>query len=280
MILLTGATGTIGSSVVKALTAKGVPFKVGTRSPEKTTGLQTVAFDWDKPETFGPALAGVDKVFLLQPSSPLQHGWTLQLIAAAKRAGVKHLVKLSVIGADSEPGIALGRQHLAAEKDLRQSGIAWTFLRPTYFMQNFVNFYGADPEKDAPVYLPHGDAKVAWVDARDIAEAAAAVLTTPGHEGKVYDLTGPTALTTAEALEVLGGALGRKYSYVNVTPEAANKGMAEYGAPPWLVDGFAELAWVIRQGWAGQTAPGVKDATGKEPRSFQQYAKDFAATVK
>ncbi len=279
MILVTGATGTIGSSTVKALKAKGARFKVGTRSPDKLKGqgIDTVPFDWDKPETFGPALQGVEKIFLLTPISDKQTQYTQALVDAAKKAGVKHIVKLSVIGADAEPGIALGRMHGEGEKAIQKSGIAWTLLRPTYFMENFINYYGVDPKKDATVYLAHGTGKAVWVDGRDIGEVAAAVLTAKGHEGKVYELTGPEPLGDGEVLAFLGEALGHKYTYVPVPEEAARKALKDMGVPQWMIDGYAELDAMIRNGWAATPATGVKDVLGRPPRSFKEYAKDLAA---
>lgn len=282
MILVTGATGSVGAATVKALQSTGAAFKVAVRSPDKAKalGAEGVAFDWDKPETFLPAFQGVKKLFLLTPVTQFQVGHTLDVVAAAKRAGVQHIVKLSVIGADSEPGIALGRQHFAAEKELKASGIAWTFLRPTFFMQNFVNYYGVNPKQDGPVYLAHGTSKASWVDVRDVGEVAAKVLATPGHEGKAYDLTGGEALSSAEALAILGEALGRKYNYVEVPPEAVRKSMEDSKAPLWMVDGFGELDFLIRAGYASAVAPGVKQVLGREPRTFRQYAQDSAASLK
>lgn len=279
MILVTGATGTIGSSTVKALKARGARFKVGTRSPDKLKGqgVEAVLFDWEKPETFGPALQGVEKVFILTPVSDKQTEYTQALVDAAKKAGVKHIVKLSVMGADQEPGIALGRLHRSSEKAIEKSGIAWTMLRPTFFMENFINFYGADPKKDSTVYAAHGDGKAVWVDGRDVGEVAAAVLTSKGHEGKVYDLTGPEALGDAEVVSILGQALGRKYSYVAVPDEAARKAMTDMQMPAWLVEGFMELNMLIKNNWVATPATGVKDVLGRPPRSFKEYAKDYAA---
>ena len=156
---VTGATGTIGSATVQALKDKGAKFKVGARSPDKLKGqgVEAVLFDWDKPETYGPALKGVEKVFLLPPTSDKQVEYTQKLVDEAKKAGVKHIVKLSVIGADAKPGIILGRQHLEGEKVIQASGLAWTMLRPTFFMDNFVNYYGADPKKDSTMYASYGD---------------------------------------------------------------------------------------------------------------------------
>jgi uncharacterized protein YbjT (DUF2867 family) len=282
MILVLGATGTIGSATVQALKAKGARFKVGVRSPEKAKalGVEAVAFDWDNFDSYLPAFKGAEKLFLLTPISDRQLGYVQQAMAAAKRAGVKHAVKLSVIGADVEPGISLGRQHLAAEKELKASGLAWTMLRPGFFMQNMVNYYGANPKQDGQVYLPHGQSKTAWVDGRDVGEVAAETLTGKGHESKVYDMTGPEALSTAEALTLLGEALGRKYTYVDVPEEAAKKAMEEMKMPLWMVDGMLELHALNKHGYATGVADGVKKALGREPRTFRQWAKDFAAEVK
>lgn len=279
MILVTGATGTIGSSTVKALKAKGARFKVGTRSPDKLKGqgIDTVLFDWDKPETFGPALQGVEKIFLLTPISEKQTQYAQSLVDAAKKAGVKHIVKLSVMGADAEPGIALGRMHRASEKAIQNSGIAWTMLRPSFFMENFINYYGVDPKKDSTVYLAHADGKANWVDGRDIGEVAAAVLTGKAHEGKVYDLTGPEALGAGEVVAIFSAALGHKYTYVPVPEEAARKALKDYGAPQWMIDGYAELDMLIRNGWSTAIATGVKDVLGRPARSFKEYVKDYAA---
>ena len=279
MILVTGATGTIGSSTVKALKAKGARFKVGVRSPEKAKGLgvETVLFDWDKPETFGPALQGVEKVFLLTPISENQDKQAASLVDAAKKAGVKHIVKLSVTGVDAEPGIFFGRLHKAAEQAIKDSGIAWTMVRPTFFTENFINYYGVDPKKDSTVYLPHGNAKVVWVDGRDVGEVAAQVLTTPGHEGKAYDLTGPEALSDAEVVDILSKAFGHKYTYVDVPEEAANKAMTDMGMPKWMVGGMMELHYIIKAGWSGTPATGVKDVLGRQPRTVKDFATDFAA---
>ncbi|MDY7225616.1 SDR family oxidoreductase [Hyalangium rubrum] len=279
MILVTGATGTIGSSTVKALKARGARFKVASRSPEKLqgSGVEAVLFDWDKLETYGSALQGVEKLFVLTPTTEKQAEYTQRLVDAAKKSGVKHIVKLSVMGADAEPGIMLGRLHKAGENAIKASGIAWTMLRPTFFMENFINFYGADPKKDSTVYLPHGQGKAAWVDGRDIGEVAAVVMTTPGHEGKTYDLTGPEALGAQEALDALGQAVGHKYTYVDVPEAAAQKAMTDMGASKWSVDGLMELNFIIKQGWSAALGTGVKDVLGRPPRSFSQYAKDFAS---
>lgn len=279
MIFVTGATGTMGSATVKGLKARGARFKVGTRSPDKLKGqgVEAVSFDWERPETYGPALQGVEKVFLLTPISDKQAQYAQMLASAAKVADVKHIVKLSVMGVEAEPGILLGRMHRAGERAIQNSGIAWTMVRPTFLMENFVNYYGVDPKKDSTVYLPHGQGKAVWVDGRDVGEVAAEVLTGKGHEGKAYELTGPEALGAAEALAILGEALGHKYTYVDVPEAAARKAMQDMQMPAWMVEAFLELHMLIRNGWSATSASGVKDVLGRPPRSFKEYAKDLVA---
>jgi uncharacterized protein YbjT (DUF2867 family) len=274
MILLTGATGTIGRATMTALRAANAAFKVAARNPPDlhAQGVPSVAFDWDQPASYLPALQGVDRLFLLTPNSERQVGYILLAVAAAKRSGVRHIVRLSVMGADAEPGIILGRQHGAAEREIRASGIDWTMLRPTFFMDNFVRYYGVDPHKDSQVVLPNGDGKAAWVDPADVGEVAARVLCTDRYGGSVIDLTGPELLSTAEALSVLGSVLGHRYTYVDVPGQAAREAMEKTGMPAWLVDAFLELHALIRQGHAPTLTSGVQQVLGRPPRSMCEWA--------
>lgn len=278
MILVTGATGTIGRQTVTALKALGAPFKVGVRNVEtaRALGAEAVPFDFDNFDSYLPAFQGVEKLFWLTPLSDRALGYTAQALAAARRAGVKQLVRLSVMGCDFEPGIAMGRMHFAIEKEIRASGLAWTMLRPSTFMQNFINYYGCDPAKDCQFYLPHGQGKVNWIDARDVGEVAAKALTTNGHEGKVYNLTGPEALNDAECAALLSQAWGHRYTYVDVPEEMARQAMEGMKAPFWLVDAFGELNFLVKNGYSSALTNGVKELLGKDARSFAQWAQDFA----
>jgi uncharacterized protein YbjT (DUF2867 family) len=279
MILVTGATGTVGRTVVAALQAAGAPFRVGTRSPVKAQalGAPVVELDWDRKETLEPAFAGADRVFLLAPVTDREPEYGAAAVAAARQAGTRHIVKLSVIGADAEPGLFLARLHRASERAIEASGLAWTMLRPTSFAQNFVNHYGVDPHKNGPVYLPHGQGGASWVDARDVGDVAARVLTETGHEGKAYTLTGGEPVATADAIAILGRALGRQYEYVDVPDDAASEAMRTHGAPEWLVGALAELNAAIRHGHFSAVSLAVRDLLGRSPRTFSQYAEDLAA---
>jgi uncharacterized protein YbjT (DUF2867 family) len=277
MILVTGASGTVGRSTVAALQKRGAAFRVGARSIDKAraAGYAAVEFDWEQAATYERALEGVERAFLLPPINDKQVEQARAFVDAARRAGVKHLVKLSVAGARIEPGFRLGRQHGEGEKYIEASGLSWCFLRPNFFMQNFVNYYGVDLSRaESTVYLPHGTARTSWVDARDVGEVAAAALTGSGHEGKAYELTGPEALSDAEVAQLFSKASGRKVAYVDVPEQAAREAMAKMGMPGWLVDAYLELHALIRSGHAAGLGDGVEKALQRKPRSFAQYVDD------
>jgi uncharacterized protein YbjT (DUF2867 family) len=280
-ILVTGPTGTIGSQVVAHLAKKqDVTIRAGVRDAAKgkdklPAGVVPVDFDYDKPETLGAACQGVDKVFLLTPFAPNQVEIGNRLVDAAKAAGVKHIVKLSALGADQEPGIQLGRWHRAIEKHVEASGIAWTFLRPNNFMDNFAGYY--PPDKEGAIYLPWGNGACSFIDARDVGAVAAACLTSSGHEGKAYVLTGPDAFTIARAAATLSEVTGRTIKYVDVPEAAAKKAMLDMGMPAWMVDGMMELHAVDKAGYAATVTDDVKKITGTAARSFRDYARDNVA---
>ena len=174
-ILITGATGTVGSEVVKQLSAKGenIIVKAAARSAtdntfENLNRVQVVQLDYDKPDSLAVALKGVDKLFLLTPFQSNMVDLTSNLVSEAKKTKVKYIAKQSVMGADAEPGITPGRLHRQAEKIIEESGIPFTFLRPNFFMQNFVNYYSNLIRSQGAFYMPAGNAKVSFVDVRDI----------------------------------------------------------------------------------------------------------------
>src|SRR5919197_5687476 len=186
-ILVTGATGTVGSEVVKQLlSAKGrreeedMIVKVAARSANDTTfknvGVQVVQLDYNKSDTLSAALRGIDKLFLLTPFQSNMVDLTSNLVNGAKNTGVKYIVKQSVLGADAEPGITPSRLHRQAENIIEESGIPFTFLRPNFFMQNFITFYSHFIKTQGAFYVPAGDAKASFVDVRDIAAVAVQAL--------------------------------------------------------------------------------------------------------
>ena len=281
--LVTGATGTVGSEVVKQLSAKGASVRACCHTLSKADkirgpGVETVEFDYDKPETVEAAFTGVEKLFLL---TPFVENWveiTAQLVAEAKKAGVKHIVKLSnmELGADAEATLLPLIWHRQAEKIVVELGIPYTFVRPSVFMQNFINIYGPTIQAQNAIYTSAGEAKVGYVDARDIAAVAVEALTDDGHDGKIYTITGPEALSYDQVAEILSEVLGKKISHVNMSEEDELRGMEERGAPDWIIHTYIEGGRILREGRLSAVLPTVEQVTGKKPRSFEQFARDYA----
>jgi (4-alkanoyl-5-oxo-2,5-dihydrofuran-3-yl)methyl phosphate reductase len=283
MILVTGATGVVGSEVLRQLAASGKKVRALVRNRASAAKLgphvELVEGDFEKPETIAAALQGVDAMYLLVPASPSLPKQEAAAIDAAKRAGVKHIVKHSVMGAQYEPGIAMGRWHRAGEKLLEASGLKWTFIRPTGFMSNAFQWVQSI-KGQGKVYQPMGEGKLAVVDPRDIAAVAVKALTEPGHEGKSYDVTGGEALSMAEQVKILGDAIGKPLTYVDVPDTAAKDGMLKMGMPEAVVDGLLEFTAMVRSGYAATMTDSVSKVTGKPPRKFGDWARENAAAFK
>ena len=274
MILVTGASGTVGSEVVKVGVAGGVRFRAGyrTRPQNIPEAVDSVALDYGKPETIPPALAGVDTIFLLSNMVDLER----KVVDEAKRAGIQRIVKVSVFGA-AEEGFTFARWHRAVEKHIEASGVPWTFLRPAGFMQNFFNYMGETIRKESAFYTASGTTGAgAHIDARDIGAVAARVLTGKGHEGKAYDLTGPEALTYDQAAEIVSRAVGRPIKPVSSTPEQLKQGALAMGMPEDYVDALVDLDRAYATGRLTAVTPTVKELTGRDPIRFAQFARDYA----
>jgi len=287
-ILITGATGTVGSEVVKQLSAKGenIIVKAAARSAtdntfENLNRVQVVQLDYDKPDSLAVALKGVDKLFLLTPFQSNMVDLTSNLVSEAKKAKVKYIAKQSVMGADAEPGITPGRLHRQAEKIIEESGIPFTFLRPNFFMQNFVNYYSNLIRSQGAFYMPAGDAKVSFVDVRDIAAVAVKSLINDNQQkGRAYNITGGEALTYGQAAEILSKAVGKKINYVNVTDQDARKGMKDMSMDEWTIKSMIELFEITRAGYVSEISPIVEQVTGNKPITFSQFANDYAGAFK
>jgi uncharacterized protein YbjT (DUF2867 family) len=286
-ILVMGATGTLGGEVVKQLSSStpAVNIKAGVHSAQNVNKVkdgdkvEVVLIDYNKPETLKEALSQVDKLFLLTPDVPNAHELASKLVIEAKKAGIRHIVKLSVMGADLEADVGTFRLHRQAEEIIEQSGIPFTFLRPNEFMQNFINFHSHFIKNNNAFYLPLEDAKVSLVDVRDIAAVAVKSLTedtSDKHNNKTYLITGPEALSYYQAAEILSSATDKKISYVNISEEEARGAMKEMGMSDWLINTISELNDYFRKGNASQVSSAVEEVTGKKPISFSQFAKDYA----
>lgn len=281
MILATGAGGTVGGELVKQLRAAGLKFRAGYYTQAKAdeakrNGIDGRALDFARPETLGPALDGVQSAFLISGNVPNQTELELNVVRAAKRAGVRHLVKSSVWGAESE-AFAFAKIHRPVEKEIAASGLAYTFLRPNGYMQNMHNFYAQTIQAQRAFYLPARDARISHIDVRDIARVAVVALTETGHDGQAYDLSGPEALTYQQMAEKLSAVVSQKVTYVDVSDQDFKKGMVSAGASAQAADAMLELLHYYISGAASRISANVRRLTGTEPLSFDQYARDHAA---
>lgn len=269
-ILITGATGKVGEALTAKLRDKGVRLRLGTRSSGKTA--DAVWCDFDRPETFEGALSGVDRLFLLTSGGTEREG---PLVEAARRAGVRHVVKLSVWEAQEEV-FAFARAHRAVEKKIESSGLPWTFLRPNGYMQNFSTAMAQTIRQAHAFYFP-SDFSHSIVDVRDVAEVATVALTRPGHEGKAYQLSGPEALSNSRIAEKLSAALGKPITFVPVSKAAFREGLLGAGVPEPYADDYLDLIRYYETGAAQKVKPDVEKVTGRSPTSFDQFARDFAS---
>ena len=295
-ILVTGATGTVGSEVVKQILSvkgekgeEGMIVKAAARSANDSTfrnlEVQAVQLDYNKPDSLSTALRHAEKLFLLTPFQSNMVDLTSNLVNEAKKAGVKYIVKQSVLGADAEPAITPSRLHRQAEKIIEESGIPFTFLRPNFFMQNFVTFYSHFIKTQGAFYVPAGDAKASFVDVRDIAAVAVQVLNgnkngESKHIGKAYDITGGEAISYGQAAEILSKEIGKKVNYVNISDIDTRKGMKDMGADEWTISSMIELFGATRADYLSEVSPAVEQITGNKPITFSQFARDYAGAFK
>ncbi len=282
MILVTGGTGLNGGELLRRLSARGVRVRAMVRSIARAGGISSlpqveiVAGDMARPETLAEPLRGVDRAMLISSSDAAMLDVQSSFIDAARKAGVKHVVKLSGIMPELDSPFRFARMHGEIERRLEASGMAFTHLRAGEFMPAYFRQVPAIVAKGA-LFLPMENAKIASIDVGDIAEVAAAVLTGSGHEGKIYPLTGPEALTMAEVAEKLSAATGKTIRYVNVAPEDAKRAQLAAGVPPYLADALAELFAERRKGKESIVSPVIATIVGRPATSFAAFAARNAA---
>ena len=280
MILITSAPGNNANAVIRELTKAGVRVRALLRNPNsageiKGPLVEVAVGDFLNPASLDAALRGVEKAFLIPPTDPRSVEMQVNFIRAAKRAGTRHVVKLSVNGADVNSPVRVARWHAEGEKELEASGIPFTHLRPNAFMQNLL---GLAPTivSQGEFYQPAADGKVSHIDVRDIAAVAAKALTENGHQGKTYVITGPEALSYDDVARKLSTALGRPVKYVNITPEDFKKSLLGWGIPEFMADGLNEFFAAIRAGYCAVVTNTVEEVTKRKPISFDDFVRDFA----
>lgn len=277
-ILVTGATGNVGSEVVRQLLARGERVR-GAALPDDSRlpeGAEPAVFDFEDPTTFECALAGVDRVFLMRPPHMGDARAFDPFLAAMRDAGVRQVVFLSLLGVERNPVVP----HHAIERRLVDSGLGWTMLRPSFFMQNLTTTHLADIRDRAEIALPAGSGRTSFIDVRDIAAAAAVTLAEDGHIGKAYALTGSEALTYAECAALISEETGRLVRYTSVSGRAFARHMAALGHPAAFITVMRGIYLVARLRMAATITGDLQALIDRQPTTFRQFAADHAAMLR
>lgn len=274
-ILLTGASGTIGTELVKTLQQSGADFELASSSGKSVNGLPLRALDFNDPASLRSAFAGIDTLFVLLPLVENKVQLARNVVQAAQAAGVSHIVRSSGAGADAAASFALPRLQGEIDELVMAAGIPFTILRPASFMQNFVNYYAA-MINGGTLYLPQGEGAVSYIDVRDIAAVAAAVLLHPAaHANQIHTLTGAEALDNASATRLIAAVLGRAVDYVAVSDAAAITSMQQMGMSEWSIGQMMSLNRIISAGHAAATSDSVRALLGRDPITFARFAADY-----
>ena len=263
-ILVTAATGNVGSVVAELLPARDVHLRTLPREPRPLD-----------PATLASVTDGVDAIFLACGNVPEQVDFECAVIDQAARAGVRRIVKLSAQGADPQAAVAYWRWHAQIEQHLRASGVPSVVLQPSFYMSNL--FAATEHVRQhGMLFAPAGDAAITMVHPADVAAVATVALTTDGHDGRTYLVTGPEAVTYAQVAADLSAATGRPVGYAAVPPEAAREPLAASGLPHFVVDQLLEVFAALRRGEQTRLTDTVQRLTGRSPQTFATWAATYA----
>ena len=278
-VLVTGPTGTVGRHVTRGLSDTDADVRAGVRSVERAReslpgSADLVSFDFEKPETWGRAFDGIDALFLVRPPEMTRvHRHITPAVDAAARVGVEHVVFLSVLGAEKNPLLP----HRRIERHLQDSDLTYTFLRASFFMQNFYVVHQSEITERGELFVPAGDGETSFVDARDVAAVGVETVVDPIHRNRAYDITGPDALTYHDAAAIFSDVLGRDIEYadpglVEFVVTATSRGVS---LPFALVQ--AIVYTTARFGLAGRVTDDVERVLGRPPRSLAEFVGDHTA---
>lgn len=280
-LLVTGATGTIGTEVVRILAETDGPVRAMTRHPERAAWMreldvEVVEGDFLEPGTLDDSVDGVDRAFLLSPNVREMAEMQSNFVAAAERAGVSHVVKLSAAGADPESSWDIARWHGEIEAAIEAADPEYTFIRPVSYMQNLLE--DAETIRSEGVFrrATPRDARVNVVDTRDVAAVAARSLRDPDHRGETYKPTGPEPITFGHMAGVISAVTDRTVEFRELSPATAREAIITEGAPEWLADAMVGLQVAFGKGIADLSTDHVERVTGTRPRSFETFVRDHA----
>jgi uncharacterized protein YbjT (DUF2867 family) len=276
-LLILGATGSIGSELVRFLRDRpNLELRALARNEDRAArlreqGITPFIGDLDDAKTLPPAFEGVDRLWSLTAFGPRAPENSMNVTWAARQAKVKHVVRLSAIGAAHDAPTRNGRLHALSDREIMASGIPWTVIKPHFFMQNFLPQVPVMKAAGA-LHQDLGTGKLGMIDVKDVAEFGAAVLTAPErHVERTYTITGPASIGLDEVASEFGRALGRQVDYVPVSHEDARRAFVEMGVPDWFADGFVEYGAAYERGWGDFTTPDFSSVVGKKATSFAEF---------
>lgn len=274
-ILVTGATGNVGKELVEQLLNREARVRVLVRDKQKVAYLgnrvEIAVGDLDKPETLADAMRSIEKLFFISYHTEQ----VANLVEAAKKAGVRHIVKLS--STEAEKSIGLGKWHREHEEFIKDSGMTWTIIRPSMFMTQTIKWWAATIKSRSAVYFPGGKGKVRAIDPRDVAAVACTVLTQPGHEGSTYSVTGPESLTIAEMVEIIGKVLGKRIRYISIPPALGGLWLRRNGLSKELVKALVQTFVALRKNEYATVTEDVERIIGHKPRDYAAWCRENVA---
>ena len=283
-ILITGATGNVSSGIIAQLKGSAHRLRALVRNPEKAEelrrqGVELQVGDLEKPWTLAPAFAGADTVWILAPPGPRAPEQCSNALWAAKQAGARHVVRLSAFGAAHTAPTINSRLHALSDAELAASGMPFTILKPHYFMQNLLMAARNVAERGV-MELALADGRMGIIDARDVSDFAAHVLTNTGHEGKTYTITGPAAVPMHEVAAAISAAIDRAVKYVPITLDDQRQWLLQMGIDEWTANLLWDYSAAFSANWGNLVTDDFQRVTGKAPRSTAQFGRDFAGAFR
>ncbi len=271
LILAVGASGTVGSAVVQSLKNEGYQVRSTTSKPVKHVG-EYVHVNLATGEGTSEALKGVERAFFLSPAGYADHYAILSpLIQEAKRSGLKKVVLMTALGANASESTPFRR----AEVELEKSGLTYNIVRPNWFYQNFNTFWAQGIREQGKILLPAGNAKVGFIDARDIAAVMAKLLTTDDQSNRAFDITGPESVDHADVAHAISKVTGKKISYQEIKPEVLKSGLISGGVPKDYAEFLILILGYLREGYNAAINSNVKLVLGREPTGLTKYVNEY-----
>ena len=275
MILITGATGKTGSATAKSLGEKGETFRALIRNEEKKEGLESLGGEVvigsiENTEVVNQSMQGVTTVLVLLPNSESQLALEKKLVDSAKQAGVERIVKMSSIEATPDATSPIPKLHLESEEYIKQSGLAWTMIKPNFYMQNLLASAGTIKEQ-GKIFLPMGDGKTGMIDTTDVGKVLAKVLSEDGHESMNHEITGPEILSFYEVAEIFSQVLGKQVDYVDVPMDAYKETLGQFLTNQWHLDAVIDLFKGIAEGGIEDKTDTFNELMGETPKSLSQF---------